>query len=87
MLARQTPIQLPMTLLQYVVLNVQRVDDWMVRECPQCHHIGYVSIYPHRDAEAMEFITRSDWVCKQCADIKREVDRNFYTGGGDAIVH
>ncbi len=86
MLVQQTLTQLAPMPLQFIVLDVQRVDDWLVRECPECHHIGYVSIYPNREPEAMNFITRAGWVCKPCADIRREVDQNFSARGGDALV-
>lgn len=83
MLAQQ--IQVAAT--QFIILDVQRIGNWLVRECPECCRTGYVSIYPHREAEAMNYITRVDWICKPCADIQREVDRNFYARGGDALVH
>lgn len=73
--------------LQFIVLEVQRVGDWFIRECPDCHRVGYVSIYPNREAEVMAYIMRTNWTCKPCADIQREVDRNFNGRGGDALVH
>lgn len=87
MLAQQSLIQVRPIPMQFVVCDVQRVGDWVARECPECHCIGYVSIYPNREAEAISFITRTDWICKYCADVRREVDHNFYARGGDALVH
>lgn len=86
MLSQQIPQVQPM-LMQFVVCDVQRVNDWLVRECPECHHTGYVSIYLNRAPEAMNFIARADWVCKPCADIQREVDQNFHAKGGDTLVN
>lgn len=86
MLAQDPQTQAPAARLQFIVLNVQRVADWLARECPECHQVGYVSIYPNREPEAMAYITRPDWVCKLCADIRREVDQHYNGRGGDATV-
>ena len=85
MLAQQTPIQPQAAPFQFVVCDVKRIGDWFTRECPECHNMGYVSIYPNREPEAIAYITRQGWTCKPCADIRREVDRNFYGRGGDAL--
>ena len=86
MLAQVTQTQPQAVPVQFMVSDVQRVDNWLTRECPECHHTGYVSIYPNREAETLNYITGSGWVCKPCMDIRREVDRNFYERGGDALV-
>lgn len=87
MLAQQTQVQSETMPFRFVFLNVLRIGDWLVRECPNCHRTGYVSIYPNREREAMAYITRSGWICKPCADIQREVDQNFQARGGDTAVH
>ena len=86
MLAQQTQTESQTIHIQFLVCDVQRVGDWLTRECPACHRIGYVSIYPNREAEALNYITRADWMCKPCVDIQREITQNFYAIGGDALV-
>ena len=71
--------------LQFVYSDVECDGDWLVRTCPECHQLGYVSIYPNREGETFSYISRADWKCKRCADIQYEVDRNFYARSGDAL--
>lgn len=87
MLAQQTPTRSPAMEVQFLIFDVRHVGDWLTRECPECHRTGYVSIYPKREPEARAYITHPDWMCKLCAEIQREVDRNFCMRGGDAPVN
>lgn len=85
MLALQEKQVSQVTSMRFVFSDVRRINDWFVRECPECHQQGYVSVYPNRENEALNFILRSDWLCKSCAEIRCEVERNVYARGGDAL--
>lgn len=83
MLAERTFQQLEAPPPDLVVCDLQHQGDWLMRVCPECHCVGYVGIDPRNPNDAANYITRADWVCKTCEDIRREVDRNFYGRGGD----
>jgi hypothetical protein len=71
------------TISKFDFASILRVGDWYERRCRECHQIGRVGIYPHREQEAMRYIARREWVCKWCQDLRREVETASLTKGGD----
>ncbi len=67
--------------VQYVLPTFQaivREGDWLLRPCPACGQTARVGLDPNHPDDAMQFISRPDFICASCRATKREVDNAIY---------